>query len=246
MSAASKKSAVGVLFWTNSTPIPPPTRVTDRRVSSVVALSPRPDLDPARLVAGARDGEPWAQAAVFDLHAQIVRRVLGRMLGPTADVEDAVQGVFIQFFRSVHKLEEPAALRSFLIGIAVRVAASELRRRKLRSWLTLTFDGSVPERETDARDVEGRADVRRLYAILDELDPTSRLVFVLRHIEGLELTEVAATMGLSLSTMKRRLEKASTLVLRRVRSDTQLAERLVGTESLGSIHAVAKLGGTRT
>lgn len=219
--------------------------MTDRRGSSVIALSSRADPDPARLVAGARAGEPWAQAAVFDLHATVVRRVLGRTIGPGADVDDALQEVFVQFFRSVHRLEDPLALRSFLIGIAIRVAASELRRRRLRSWLTLTFDGTVPDLESLSADTAGRAAVRQLYGILDELDPTSRLVFVLRHIEGLELADIAAAMGLSLSTMKRRLEKASTLVLRRVRSDAELAERLIGSDESGSIHAVAKIGGSR-
>ncbi len=243
----SGAAATANVFWTaREVPIPPKS-VTERRVSSVIAINTRQEADPARLVAGACANEPWAQAAVFDLHAPLVRRVLGRALGPGADVEDALQVVFVQFFRSVHKpLESPSALRSFLIGISIRVAASELRRRRNRSWLTLSYDGELPERVSHTTDVSGRAAVRRLYAILDELDPESRLVFVLRHIEGLELVDVAAAMGLSLSTMKRRLEKASTLVLRRVKSDPELADRLVGSEASGSIHAVAKMGGSRS
>jgi RNA polymerase sigma-70 factor (ECF subfamily) len=211
----------------------------------VIPLSPRGEVDPARLVAGLVDGEPWAQSAVFDLYAAVTRRVLQRALGPGADVDDALQETFLQLFRSVHRLSEPGALRSFLLGIAVRIAASELRRRRFRRWLTFSFDGSVPDREAPGADVQGRSEVRRLYAILDELDPTSRLVFVLRHVEGLELAEVADALSMPMSTMKRRLAKASTTVLARVRGDADLAERLVGCDEPGSIQAVAKLGGAK-
>jgi RNA polymerase sigma-70 factor (ECF subfamily) len=161
---------------------------------------------------------------VWDRYAGLVRRILRRSLGPDADVEDAVQDVFLRFFSQVGGLRDPGALRPFLIGITLHVAGSALRRRRVRRWLRLTDDGSLPERAGARDDDEARAALRRLYAILDRLDDAGRLVFVLRHIEGLELTEVAAALGTSLATTKRRLAKVTGRVLAMIERDPALAE----------------------
>jgi RNA polymerase sigma-70 factor (ECF subfamily) len=73
-------------------------------------------------------------------------------------------------------------------------------------------------------DVVGRAAVRKLYGILDELDAEARLAFVLRHTQGLELTEIAEALGCSLATAKRRLAKANERVLVRAKRDPDLME----------------------
>lgn len=184
--------------------------------------------DDAALVRALVDGNAAAAAAVWDRYAALVRGILRRSIGPDAEVEDAVQDVFLRFFKQIGGLRDPAALRPFLIGITLHVAGSELRRRRVRRWLRLTDDGTLPERATAsatlADDGEARAALRRLYAILDRLDDAGRLVFVLRHIEGLELTELAAALDTSLATTKRRLAKVTTRVLAMVERDPALSE----------------------
>lgn len=167
--------------------------------------------------------QPSAPGLLWDRYATLVRGLLRRSIGPDGEIDDLVQDVFIRFFRGVGRLRDPAGLRSFLIGIAIRVAAGELRRRRLRSWLRLTASGTLPEPEREARDDDGREAVSRLYAILDELGHDARLAFVLRHIEGLELEDVAAGLGVSLATAKRRLVKAQAVVMSRVRRDPALS-----------------------
>ncbi|MFO0553946.1 MAG: sigma-70 family RNA polymerase sigma factor [Polyangiaceae bacterium] len=189
--------------------------------------SPSPEVadrfdDPAVLVEAVAAGDPRAHAALWDRHATALRAVLRRTLGCTFDVEDALQEVFIRFFRAAKQLREPARLRPYLVGIALRVARRELRRRRFKRWFVLTDDGAVPEVAT-SHDDGAREAVRRLYAILDELEVETRLVFVLRHIEELELTEVAEHLGISLATVKRRLARATPLVTSRLRRDPLLA-----------------------
>jgi RNA polymerase sigma-70 factor (ECF subfamily) len=155
----------------------------------------------------------------------LVRRILRRSLGPGVDVEDAVQDAFLRLFRDLETLREPTALRSFLIGITLHVATSELRKRRARQWLRLSDDGVVPERPTSEAmaDHEQRQALLRLYRVLDRVDAERRLVFVLRHVEGLELTELAAVLGCSLSTTKRRVADASARVCRLASADPVLA-----------------------
>src|SRR5271156_4791804 len=81
-----------------------------------------PDADPreddAALVGAVRAKAPGAAARLWDRHSSLVRRILRRVLGPGVDVEDGVQDAFLRLFRDLDSLRDPAALRSFLIGIA--------------------------------------------------------------------------------------------------------------------------------
>ena len=194
----------------------------------LVARQEATEVDDATLARSAMAGDAGAHTAIWDRYHPLVRRVLFRARGPGSDVEDLVQEVFLRFYRNRTQLRNPAALRSFLFGIALRVAASELRSRRIRGWLRLTPDGVLDDyvaphhaaahhTDTDARDA-----VKRLYTILDRLDTESRLAFVLHHVEGLELLEIASALGVSLATVKRRLTRVSARVWAMAQGDRML------------------------
>jgi RNA polymerase sigma-70 factor, ECF subfamily len=170
----------------------------------------------------ARDKDPRAATLVWDRYAGLVRGVLHRSLGPGHEVEDLLQDVFIGFFKSVVSIRETASLRPFLVGIAVRTALTELRRRRVRRWLHLSADGVLPDVPAADGDPRAKEAVRRLYAVLSELSDRERMAFVLRHAEGNELTETAALLGVSLATVKRVLQRAEALVEARAREDDLL------------------------
>ena len=159
--------------------------------------------------------------------APVVRGNMRRLIGPAGDEDDLVQEVFLRFFDKVGRLREPDAVRSFLFGICIRVARKDLRKRWLRRWLRLTERGVVPEaRVEDDSDVErdAREAARRTYEILDEIGGEGRSLFVTRHIEGLELAQVAKLHGLSISTTQRRLGRVAKRVEAMVRRDPVLSE----------------------
>jgi RNA polymerase sigma-70 factor (ECF subfamily) len=159
------------------------------------------------LVAGFRRGEDWAAAGLWDRFSPLVRRMLFRAIGPGHDIEDLVQESFLRLYRKLPGLREPDALRSFVVTITTRVLQSELRSRWLRRWLGLSDDGRVPEAPAPTADLEARDALLRFYHLLDRLGPQQRTAYVLRHIEGMELTEVAAAVGVSLATVKRWLPR---------------------------------------
>jgi len=181
-------------------------------------------IDDGALARLAAEKDPRAAAALWDRYATLVRGILRRTLGPSADVEDLVQDAFIGLFRTLPGLRDPDALRSFVVGTALRVARSELRRRRVRRWLSLTSSGAMPDAAQEgASDPEARRAVKRLYEVLDKIDDRGRMAFVLRYIEGYELTEVAEALGCSLATTKRLLVKAQERVNAIVRRDPLLA-----------------------
>ena len=196
--------------------------------------SPAP-IDPAALVAMVRARDPRAAALIWDQYSGLVRAVLCRTVGPSVDIDDLLQDVFVGFFRNVGELRDPGALKSFLIGIAIRTARSSLRKRRVRRWLHLTDSGDVPEVATATADPRTREAMRHLYAVLDELADRDRLAFVLRYGEEYELTEVAEAIGCSLATAKRCILRAEEHVNARARSDVHLSQYMGAGDREGGI-----------
>jgi RNA polymerase sigma-70 factor (ECF subfamily) len=152
------------------------------------------------------EGRPAAIAELFDRYGGLVRRMLTRTLGTAHDVDDLAQETFLTVIRRCRTLRDVEAFDSFVIGVAIRVAKNEVRKRRLRRVVGL--DQAAEVAAPPGHDPVAREGVRRLYAALDRLDAASRVLFVLRHVEELELTELAKAEGCSLATVKRRLARA--------------------------------------
>ncbi len=171
-------------------------------------------LGDAELVEAAARGDREAVGVVWERYAPLVRGVVRGALGPDSSLEDLVQEVFVAFLKGARNVKEGAALRGYLMGVAVRLAALELRRRKVRRWVTLTPTGVLPEPPSAPLDPEARAALRALYRVLDGFSSRRRLAFVLRHVQALEVVEVTRLLGISESTLRRELTRARAQIVR--------------------------------
>jgi RNA polymerase sigma-70 factor (ECF subfamily) len=160
-----------------------------------------------RLVAGLREDQTWARAALVDRFGPHVRRVLVRVLGAEdPDHEDLVQEVLIRALQGVGALHSARALKSWLTSVAVFTAREHIRRRRRRRWLT--FLAEPPDVAQPAAPGSVKEAARCVYRILDAMPVDERMPFALRRLGGLELAEVAEACGLSFSTARRRLAAA--------------------------------------
>jgi RNA polymerase sigma factor (sigma-70 family) len=80
----------------------------------------------------------------------------------------------------------------------------------------------LPDLPQATPDVESRELLRKFYTLLDRLSARDRLVFILRRVESMTIEEIAATMDLSPSTVKRSMTHASRRLSRWVESDPRL------------------------
>jgi len=170
-------------------------------------------------------GDHRAAVLVWRAYSNMVRGLVVRSLGPGGEIEDLVQDAFSVFFRKVHTLKDPSSLRSFLYGITIREVRGELRRRRVRTWLQLTSTGELGD-YFDAGDDNARHAFARLHRVLESLDTRGHLAFVLRHVEGCELVEVAASLSCSLATVKRVLASAEAKIRAVALEDPYLAPYL--------------------
>lgn len=167
--------------------------------------------------------EAWAIAETWRRFAPMVLTLAARSLGSRSEADDVVQDVFARVYRKAKLLREPDSLRSFIYGFAVHALRSELRRRKLRSWLSLDSSPGLANLGSGTLDVESQDILRRFKTFLDRLSPRDRMVFTLRRMESMTVDEIAATMQISVSTVKRSMTHASDRLTHWINADPGLA-----------------------
>jgi RNA polymerase sigma-70 factor (ECF subfamily) len=178
------------------------------------------------VVAALREGRAAGASALFDLHHAHVRRVLVRVLGSDADLADLVQEVFLNAIASIGGLDNPDALRAWLGSIAVFTARARIRQRSRWRILELVSHEQLPDREQAQAPPEIDEAVRATYRVLERMGDDDRVAFALRFIDGMELTELATHCRVSLSTIKRRLARASARFEKLARHEPSLLEWL--------------------
>lgn len=218
----------------NYTPVIPQTSHPER---SVVRAFPRERFSDAELVAAVARGDRDALTAVWNRYAGAVRSALFAGLGPDHSLDDLVQEVFISFYGGAGRLERPSALKAYLLGSAVRIAAFERRTRGRRSrWMAL-FGIYFGESRLQQPEVEGRDAVRALDRVLGSLSERARMAFILRYVEDLSPAEIATALGTSEATAKRAISKGREKVVLFAHREPALRDYVEGlvSESLGGI-----------
>jgi RNA polymerase sigma-70 factor, ECF subfamily len=158
---------------------------------------------------------------LFRRHSPAIASLGLAMLQNVEEADDLVQDVFVKAWRAIDRLEDPQGARPWLMTIAIRLARTRLRRRKLTRIL---FWAEEPDFERIAAvsvPPEQRDMVQRLYGILDRIPVELRIAWVLRHVQEETVQNVAELCGWSLSTAKRRLQAAEARVTTRLNALTK-------------------------
>lgn len=146
-------------------------------------------------------------AELYARNHAYVWRILRRLGVPDASLEDATQDVFIVVHRRRDSLDPDASVRSWLFGIARRVAADLHRgNRRLRRRLEAVPEAPpAPPLDDEVSRAEAASFVQ---SFLDRLDEGHRMVFVLSDVEGLTAPEISESMLIPVNTVYSRLRSA--------------------------------------
>jgi RNA polymerase sigma-70 factor (ECF subfamily) len=179
---------------------------------------------PSLLELAAEEPVPDETAVFSELYREnvaFVWRSLRRLGVSERDVDDVCQEVFVIVHRKLSTFDATATMRTWLFGIARRVAAdhrkrAHVRRETLAAPSELYLDRGTPD-ESDAMELRRARAI--LDEILDELDEAKRAVFVLFELEEMPMSEVAKAVECPLQTAYSRLaaarKKVESAVLRR-------------------------------
>lgn len=168
--------------------------------------------DDATLVEQARRGDERAFTSLYRRHARYCAGVVYRLTGNDGDVDDVLQEAFTDAAVALSSLQDPAHFRAWLVRIVVNRVHKRLQKKRRFRFLTRAVELVAPR----ASDPADQRLVEELYQALDQIPPDLRVPWVLHHVEGETLPEVAKMCDVSLATIKRRIAEAETRLNRRL------------------------------
>jgi len=127
------------------------------------------------------------------------------IVGDHAAAEDCAHDAFVRAFKAWSTWKPDAPAEAWLHRIAINVAYSHIRQRKLRDVGELVRRLGRPEPAKDPTELAGDSD---LFRALSKLHPDQAAVIVLRHHHGYTNREIAFALGSPESTIASRLAKA--------------------------------------
>jgi RNA polymerase sigma-70 factor, ECF subfamily len=166
------------------------------------------------LISRAAGGDPSAFQALVERHRSMVYRVAYQFAGNHHDAEDIAQDVFIKVYRSLDRFRQDAQLTSWMYRIVMNACIDH--RRRQRSAIAAPFGDEAEQRMLNTPEgtpgPEDRAYAGELGQVLESeigrLPSGQRVVFVMRHHQGMKLCEIADALGLAEGTVKRQLHAA--------------------------------------
>lgn len=174
------------------------------------------------LAAQAAAGDRSAQRDVFRALKGMVHATLYRVLGSNEHMEDLLQDVFVEIFRSLPRYRGESKLTSWAAPIAARVAYHHLRSKRAQSDkavvpFQLHVVGSPEEH------VQHREGLQRLCRLLRRMRPEQHMALALFTVDGRSVEEIAALTESSAAAVKNRISRARRKLWAAARKDRVLA-----------------------
>lgn len=176
------------------------------------------DRSDGELVSQALTGDEEAAETLFRRYSGFVVGLAYRLAGGRqTEVDDLVQDSLLKALEKLHQLRDPQSFAKWLGTIVVRTSRRHFRRLRLQSRFLNQESPPIDVNALVSSDVppDIAAELRCLYSMLKTLPSDERVALVLRRVQGLTIPEIAEWMGVSLSTVKRRLDAAEAKLARR-------------------------------
>ena len=161
------------------------------------------------------DAAEFAEAAAR-YRPQIFRFLLASLRDPDA-AETLTQDCLLKAHRNWASFRGDSSVMTWLLRIAINLQKDHWRSRRLQFWKQTSTNSvdaddasqwlpsgeSSPEQQAVAKD-----QVQQVWRTVKNLSERQRTVFMLRHVEEMEIHEIAQTVGLSEGTVKAHLSRA--------------------------------------
>jgi RNA polymerase sigma-70 factor (ECF subfamily) len=172
-------------------------------------IASEPARDEAALIRAAQRGDQDAFEHLVRTYDQGVLRLASNLLRSPEDARDVYQEAFLRVYKNLHSFRFDCSFHTWLYRIVTNLCLDHLRRRKVRReepTVAETSDGpvdrlhSVPEERAESdpqRSLLSKELNDRIQSVLGGLTPRERMVFELRHYQGLRLKAIGEMLGTS-------------------------------------------------
>jgi RNA polymerase sigma-70 factor, ECF subfamily len=164
------------------------------------------------LALSAANGESVAFSRFYEQTKHQVFRVLTRVVGPSADVEDLMQDVYVQLIKALKGYRGDALITTFVHRICVNIGLMHLRSKKRKPEDSLEDDSPAFELESHSVSPETHAQMKQaqhlMQQALSKLSEEKAQVFVLHELMGLMPEEISEIAQCPANTVRSRLNRA--------------------------------------
>lgn len=178
-------------------------------------------MDETALIKAAQAGDQNAFGQLVRVYDQSVLRLAMNLLRSPEDAQDVYQEAFLRVYRNLNNFRFDCSFHTWLYRIVTNLCLDQMRRRKVRREEPTV----IPTSEGVLDRVDGMADSRadgdpqrNLYSgqirkkikeVLSGLTPRERMVFEMRHYQGLRLRNIGEILGTTEEAAKNCLFRAN-------------------------------------
>jgi len=189
--------------------------------ASVVSARLAPKLEEAELIRAVQQGDQSAFEALVRSYDQSVLGLAMNLLRSPEDARDAYQEAFLRVYKNIHLFRFDCSFYTWLYRIVTNICLDHLRKRKIRKEepaMIETSDGMIDRTYTMEEDRAAGDPERSLWnrqlssqigAALEQLTPRERMVFELRHYQGMRLRTIGEILDTTEEAAKNCLFRAT-------------------------------------
>jgi RNA polymerase sigma-70 factor (ECF subfamily) len=193
--------------------------------ATVASVIPLPSLDDRALVVEAQVGNRAAFEELVHRYDRDVLRLALNLMKRPEDARDVYQEAFLKVYRNLHRFRFECSFYTWLYRIVTNVCLDHLRRRQARpedqspesnygqhdEGVTDFFERQREQRPTldPERTMFGLEIKARIATAMQRLSPRERIVFEMKHYQGLKLRAIGDALGTTEETVKNSLFRAT-------------------------------------
>ena len=192
-----------------------------QNVAGAISARLAPQADEAGLIRAVQGGDADAFERLVSAYDQSVLRIAMNLLRSPEDAHDVYQEAFLRVYKSIHSFRFDCSFHTWLYRIVTNICLDHLRKRKTRREDSAVIDGGdgpidrvdlAHERAAHANPEHNLRNAQlggRIQAALKDLTPRERMVFELRHYQGLRLRYIGEVLGTTEEAAKNCLFRAT-------------------------------------
>ena len=157
------------------------------------------------LIAKAKRGDVDAFCLLVSGHRRSMHSLALRFCGNHHDAEDLSQEVFLNAYKAIDRFRGDSSFHTWLRRIMVNSFLSHKRRKQIPPQAADVSEGPGIAIAGSERTAFNSVLVQQVMERLEEIPARQRLMFVMKHQEGLTCEEIADHFGTSVGTVKKTL-----------------------------------------
>ena len=173
--------------------------------------------DEGQLIAGCKDGKPWAQKEIFEQYASVMLSVCVRYVSDRETARDILQDGFIKLFTKIDSYTGAGSFAGWVRRIFVTTALEYLRQKDAlkQSSSIEEYSNLIVDNDLSILDKISADDLMNCIA---KLPDGYRTVFNLYAIEGYSHIEIAGMLEINESTSRSQFMRARKILQKNVQS----------------------------